>query len=98
MNIKQACERVSELQRLIEETENIVTMLKRRNAGDDDVHIDVWNAAGSLNETQRTRRTMLPRCIMIEAAAEAVERHKQEISRLKPVIDMANAALKGVGA
>lgn len=96
MDIKQATERVDELRRRIDEMTNILTMLQRRKEGDEDVHIDVWNPSGNRVEYQSKSRAVLTLGTATASLSSSIQSHKAEIAKLQPVIDMANAALKGV--
>lgn len=96
MNIRQATDRVAELRRYIDQMESILIMLERRKEGDEDVHVDVWNASGGRVEHQSSCRAVLTRAATIAALSNSIQAHEAEIAKLQPVIDMANAALKGV--
>jgi hypothetical protein len=98
MDIKQAIERVSGLRDHIEQMRDILTMLERRKDDDGDVHVDVWNPDRSKSDHQFNRRALLTRNALMASLLNSIRVHEEEISRLQPVIDMANAALKGVGA
>lgn len=87
MTIKQAINRVESLKSNIEHSGNLTFMLKRDAARyPDGYSVQVYNGRYATMSLQ----------IILDALDRQQAADKAEIEKLQPVIDMANAALKGV--
>lgn len=87
ITIKQACERVETLRSNIEHCDNLRYMIRR----DAD---ELKNGIGVRVYNDRYAAISVQNILEILAVQQMAD--KAEIERLQPVIDMANAALKGV--
>lgn len=95
MNIEQALKRIGTLQQNIKDQSEILAMLNNRRSEDKRVNINVINPSALINHSD-TRFMFLDHGLFVEAVTANIEKNMDELKKLTPVIDMANAALKGV--
>lgn len=88
MNIKEAVERIEMLNKNITEQENLSSIIKREDLE------EVWCAISA--EYSSHRNVAFNKEVLLEFIEVNIQRNRTEVSRLQPIINMANAALKGV--
>lgn len=88
MNIKEAVERIEMLNKNIAEQENLSSIIKRGDLK------EVWCVIRT--EHSSHRNVAFNKEVLLEFIEVNIQRNRTEVSRLQPIINMANAALKGV--
>ncbi len=88
MNIKEAVERIEMLNKNITEQENLISIVKRDNPK------DVWAIFSASKHIQK--QMAINRSVLLHLIEANIQNNKVEIETLQPIVDMANAALKGV--
>lgn len=88
MNIKEAVERIEMLNKNITEQENLISIVKRDNPK------DVWAIFSASKHNQK--QMAINRSVLLHLIEANIQNNKVEIETLQPIVDMANAALKGV--
>lgn len=93
MNIKQAISRIADLRELIDSAERSrVRADKLENGYPVEVSVNVFVRGCGTTGVKCSRESALS---LID---DTIKHYRAEIDHLQPVIDMANAALKGIGA
>lgn len=92
MNIKEALERVQDLQSEIKTATDLIFMAERDHKKGDFKHGEIVVVAAHYN----SRYLSVPVDSFVELLGQRVNEAQAEIDRLQPVIDMANAALRGI--
>lgn len=88
MNIKEAIERIEMLNKNITEQENLISIVKRENEKEVSCVICTKHSSH--------RNVAFNKEVFLEFIEVNIQRNRAEASRLQPIINMANAALKGV--
>lgn len=97
MNIKQALNRLKAISEAKEQASLLTDLLSRRNKeAPKGVTVKVFNPrADKYSEDQRCY-CVIDADLLQTAIEQTAERHAAEAAKLQPVIDMAEAALKGI--
>lgn len=92
MNISEAIETVSSLKKSIERVDNALKCAEKTEYGGDPVRVQASVIVTGAGDT----RVSLSRDACIKALQDTKANYEARIATLQPVIDMANAALKGL--
>lgn len=96
-NMKQALERLEEIKDNEKNSTVIKTMLERRSdKSKREVVVKIYNAQGDNLYDDHGKYCVIDHDLLHEAVRKTAERLAAEEAKLKPVIDMAEAALIGV--
>lgn len=96
-NMKQALERIEEIKENEKKSTVIMTLLERRiKESKREVIVKIYNAQGDNYYDNNGKYCVIDHELLHDAVRKTAERLAAEESKLKPVIDMAEAALKGV--
>ena len=89
MNIKEAVERIEMLNKNITEQVNVASIIRREKIK------EVW-VNFSLTEYGGSRHIAINQEIFLEMIVFNTQQNEAERNKLQPIVDMADAALKGV--
>ena len=96
-NMKQALERLEEIKENEKKSTVIKTLLERRsNESKREVIVRIYNAQGDNNYDNNGKYCVIDHDLLHDAVRKTAERLAAEEAKLKPVIYMAEAALRGV--
>ena len=96
-NMKQALHRLDEIEKNAQDAIEITTLLERRgNTAQKEVVVRIYNAKGEKYLDDNGKYCVIDYDLLHEAVRKTKERLSEEKAKLKPVIDMAEAALRGV--
>ena len=97
MNIKQALDRLNAIEEAQGQASILSTLLSRRNSqAPKGVHVQVYGAEGDRPNSANGRYCVIDADLLQAAIEQTAERYAAEAAKLQPVIDMAEAALKGI--
>ncbi|MFZ7337559.1 hypothetical protein ACLS0R_15020 [Comamonas jiangduensis] len=96
MNMKQTLERLEAIADAKKHADLLCTLLSSRSgSASKGVSVQVYNAKGEHYDTGG-RYCVIDSDLLQDAISKTSERYASEASKLQPVIDMAEAALKGI--
>ncbi len=93
MNIKQALDRLNAIEEAQGQASILSTLLCQAPKG---VHVQVYGAEGDRHSSANGRYCVIDADLLQTAIEQTEERYAAEAAKLQPVIDMAEAALKGI--
>lgn len=99
MNVQQALKRLDHIQQSANEAKTILDLIDRRDrTSNRELAVQVYNAQGSKYDCDERsgRYCVIDVDLLRDAVEKTAERRAAEAAKLQPVIDMAEAALKGV--
>lgn len=97
MNIKQALDRLNAIEEAQEQASILSTLLPRRNSrAPKGVTVKVFNPQDEKYTQDHSNYCVIDADLLQTAIEQTAERHAAEAAKLQPVIDMAEAALKGI--
>lgn len=97
MNIKTALDLLKAIDESNKQAKAINSLLDQRNeASPGHVTVQVFNAKGDRYSCDHSNYCVIHPDLLREAVNKTAERYKAEAEKLQPVIDMAEAALRGV--
>lgn len=97
MNIKQALDRLNAIEEAQEQASILSTLLSRRNSqAPKGVTVKVFNPHADKYNKDHSCYCVIDADLLQAAIEQTAERYAAEAAKLQPVIDMAEAALKGI--
>lgn len=97
MNIKQALDRLKAISEAKEQASLLADLLSRRNKeAPKGVTVQIFNPQADKYSQDHGRYCVIDADLLQDAINKTAERYAAEAAKLQPVIDMAEAALKGV--